>query len=115
MDLANASAIVTGGAGGFGAATVRRPSAEREAFAERWVRTVRNDCLDRILILRRRHLERVLRAYTNHYNEHRPHRAAQARLSRRLHRQPQRQYQHAGAIRRRDLLGGLIHEYQRVA
>ena len=52
---------------------VQAPNAN--AFAERWVRTVRNDCLDRILILGRRHLERVLRAYTNHYNEHRPHRA----------------------------------------
>jgi putative transposase len=42
---------------------VQAPNAN--AFAERWVRTVRNDCLDRILILGRRHLERVLRAYTN--------------------------------------------------
>jgi transposase InsO family protein len=47
------------------------------ANAERWVRTVRSDCLDRILILGRRHLERVLRVYTKHYNEHRPHRALQ--------------------------------------
>jgi hypothetical protein len=45
------------------------------AFAERWVRTVRVDCLDRILILGRRHLEHVLRVYRRHYNEHRPHRA----------------------------------------
>jgi putative transposase len=45
------------------------------AYAERWVRTVRADCLDRILILGRRHLERVLYEYRRHYNEHRPHRA----------------------------------------
>jgi hypothetical protein len=45
------------------------------AYAERWVRTVRADCLDRILILGRRHLEHVLRVYRRHYNEHRPHRA----------------------------------------
>src|SRR5439155_16126333 len=52
---------------------VRAPNAN--AYAERWVRTVRADCLDRILILGRRHLERVVRVYVRHYNEHRPHRA----------------------------------------
>jgi putative transposase len=74
---------------------LRAPNAN--AFAERWVRTVRSDCLDRTITLRRRHLERVLRAYTKHYNEHRPHRA--------LHGD--------ATIRRQDLLGGLIHAYQR--
>jgi transposase InsO family protein len=43
---------------------VRAPNAN--AFAERWVRTVRSDCLDRILILGRRHLDRVLRVYRKH-------------------------------------------------
>ncbi len=52
---------------------IQAPNAN--AFAERWVRTVRSDCLDRILIFGRSHLERVLRVYTNHYNGHRPHRA----------------------------------------
>jgi hypothetical protein len=42
------------------------------AHAERWVRTLRADCLDRILILGRRHLEHVLRVDRKHYNEHRP-------------------------------------------
>jgi putative transposase len=45
------------------------------AHAEHWVRTVRSDCLDRLFILGRRHLEHVLRVYRRHYNEHRPHRA----------------------------------------
>lgn len=54
---------------------VQAPNAN--AFAERWVRTVRADCLDRILILGRRHLEHVLCVYRRHYNEHRPHRAFQ--------------------------------------
>jgi hypothetical protein len=51
---------------------IRSPRAN--AFAERWVRTVRTECLDWMLVLGRRHLERVLRIYTAHYNEARPHR-----------------------------------------
>jgi putative transposase len=86
---------------------VQAPNAN--AFAERWVRTLRTDCLDRILILGRRHLEQVLRVYRRHYNEHRPHRA--------LHllppngRDPTPLNINTG-LRRRDLLGGLIHEYE---
>jgi len=49
---------------------VRAPNAN--AHAERWVRTVRADCLDHVLIVGRRHLERVLRVYVRHYNGHRP-------------------------------------------
>jgi putative transposase len=45
------------------------------AFAERWVGTVRREVLDRMLIFGRRHLERVLGEYVAHYNGHRPHRA----------------------------------------
>jgi putative transposase len=52
---------------------VQAPNAN--AYAERCVRTLRADCLDRILILGRRHLEHMLRVYRQHYNEHRPHRA----------------------------------------
>jgi putative transposase len=44
------------------------------AFAERWVRTVRTECLDWLLIWSRRHLENVLAAYVEHYNTARPHR-----------------------------------------
>jgi putative transposase len=49
---------------------VQAPNAN--AYAERWIRMLRSDCLDRILILGRRHLEHVLRTYRRHYNEHRP-------------------------------------------
>src|SRR5207302_9038088 len=52
---------------------VRAPRAN--AVAERWVRTVRNECLDHLLIFGRRHLEQVLRAYLMHYNGERPHRS----------------------------------------
>jgi putative transposase len=85
---------------------VQAPNAN--AFAERWVRTVRADCLDRILILGRRHLEHVLRVYRRHYNEHRPHRAL--RLQPPDSRDPT-PLNAADRLRRRDLLGGLIHEY----
>jgi putative transposase len=45
------------------------------AHAERWVRTVRQECLDWLLILGKRQLERTLRTYIDHYNRQRPHRA----------------------------------------
>jgi putative transposase len=87
---------------------VRAPNAN--AYAERWVRTVRTECLDHLLIIGRRHLEHVIHAYVRHYNEHRPHRALGLTA-------PDRPVQIPTAVlpldvRRRDLLGGLIHEYQ---
>ena len=89
---------------------VQAPNAN--AFAERWVRTLRADCLDRILILGRRHLEHVLRVYRRHYNEHRPHRALRLLPpdGRPGARDPTPLTAPTG-LRRRDLLGGLIHEY----
>jgi putative transposase len=88
---------------------VQAPNAN--AYAERWVRTLRADCLDRILILGRRHLEHVLRVYRRHYNSHRPHRALQlappdGRPARCAAPTTHR------SLHRRDLLGGLIHEYE---
>jgi putative transposase len=56
---------------------VRAPRAK--AQAERWVGSPRRECLDRILILGRRHLEQVVRAYISHHNEHRPHRSLEQR------------------------------------
>jgi putative transposase len=92
---------------------VRAPRAN--AFAERWVRTVRADCLDWLLIVGRGHLEQVLRIYVKHYNEHRPHRALgleapdpPAGLAVVGHDQ-------TSGAHRRDLLGGLLHEYRRAA
>jgi putative transposase len=52
---------------------VQAPNAN--AFAERWIGTVRAECLDRLLIIGRGHLEQILRIYVEHYNQHRPHRA----------------------------------------
>jgi putative transposase len=86
---------------------VQAPNAN--AVAERWVRTVRDDCLDRILILGRRHLEHVLRVYRGHYNQHRPHRTL--RLLPPSGCDPTALNTPA-RLHRRDLLGGLIHEYE---
>ena len=89
---------------------VRAPKAN--AIAERFVRTVHSECLDWLLILNRRHLERVLRVFIDHYNTQRPHRALELRppaLDERRARWLE------GEIRRRDRLGGLIHEYYRAA
>jgi putative transposase len=88
---------------------IRAPQAN--AFAERWVRTVRTECLDWTLVFGRRHLERVLRAYAEHYNGARPHRGLH--LGTPEPRQPPQPARgQAIGVRRRDVLGGLIHEYE---
>jgi transposase InsO family protein len=90
---------------------VRAPNAN--AYAERWVRTVRADCLDHLLIVGRRHLERALRVYVRHYNAHRPHRALGLAPPDRS--TPVELVEFPVRATRRDLLGGLIHEYQAAA
>jgi putative transposase len=93
---------------------VRAPKAN--AIAERFVRTARSECLDWLLILNRRHLERVLRVFIHHYNGHRPHRSL--KLAPPDPEQPTLRV--AGSrrpdnVERRDRLGGLIHEYSLAA
>jgi putative transposase len=89
---------------------VRAPQAN--AIAERFVRTIRAECLDWLLILNRRHLERVLRIFVDDYNTHRLHRAL--KLHPPQHAEPP-PTPTTSEIRRRDRLGGLIHEYYRDA
>jgi hypothetical protein len=76
------------------------------------VRTVREDCLDHLLIFSRRHLEAVLAEYVRHYNRTRPHRGLELES-------PQaatvNKETRTGTIRRRDVLGGVIHEYELAA
>jgi transposase InsO family protein len=100
-----------------GIRTIRTPARapRANAFIERWVGTVRRECLDRLLVVNRRHLERVLPIYIRHYNEHRPHRS--------LRQRPPIEQPPPGPetvvaldrVRRRDVLGGLIHEYKAAA
>jgi putative transposase len=90
---------------------VRAPRAN--AIAERFVGSIRRELLDRILIISQRHAAAVLTEYAEHYNSHRPHRTlGQAAPLRPL---PRRTTSAKTGVRRRDRLGGLLHEYQQVA
>jgi putative transposase len=93
-------------------APVRAPKAR--AHAERWVGSVRRECLDRLLILGRRH-HHVLATYVAHYNEHWPHRALGQRppLAKPPIDEPapSAELLQLDLLRRRDRLGGLLHEY----
>jgi transposase InsO family protein len=91
---------------------IRAPRAN--AFAERFVRTVRQECLDHVLIYGRRHLERVLRAYVAHYVAERPHRGLSLAVPA-GNRTPEVPGTTLTLVERRDVLGGLIHEYRRAA
>jgi putative transposase len=93
---------------------VRAPNAN--AHAERWVGSVRRECLDRLLIFSRRHLEHVLRVYTRDYNKHRPHRALALCPPEQSDGNPKPlRAPPYPQLNRRDLLGGLIHEYKHAA
>ena len=97
----------------LGIETIRTPvaSPRANAFAERFVRTVRQDCLDHPLVVSRRHLEVVLAEYIRHYNQARPHGGLQ--LDQPLPRRVTADS--SGTVIRRDVLGGILHEYERAA
>jgi transposase InsO family protein len=87
----------------------RAPQAN--ASAERFIRTVCTECLDWLLIVGCRQLERVLRTYIQHYNRERPHRG----LALQPPETPQLKPPPGGDVHRRDRLGGLLYEYHRAA
>jgi putative transposase len=87
---------------------VRAPKAN--ALAERFIRTARTECLDWLLTLNRRHLERVLRVFV--YNSHRPHRALNPTPPNPTLPTPRLPSSATpGQVKRRECLGGLLHEY----
>jgi hypothetical protein len=86
----------------------RCPSAN--GVAERWIRTAREECLDHLFIVNERHLDRVLTEYASDYNARRPHQGLGQRCPAPLARGPDH-----GAIERRKVLGGIIHDYERRA
>jgi len=81
-------------------------------YAERWVRTARAECTDRMLIYSEQHLRSVLGQYAAHYNQHRPHQSCQQRP-------PGQDSQDSPPldlpVQRRKVLGGVINEYYRAA
>ncbi|MGH7747663.1 MAG: integrase core domain-containing protein [Acidimicrobiales bacterium] len=101
---------------GEGASTLRSPirAPNANAVAERWIRTVRSECTDRLLIVNERHLGRVLSRYVRHYDEHRRHRSLALRSP-----LPQgsvlSEPTTVASIRRHGILGGLINEYHAAA
>jgi putative transposase len=96
----------------IGVETICTPvcSPKANAYAERFVRTVRQECLDHLLVVSRRHLESVLDEYVCHYNKARPHRGLQ--LAQPI---PRLVAPSGDVVARRDILSGLIHEYERSA
>jgi transposase InsO family protein len=99
---------------GNGTRVIRTPvrSPRANSYAERFVGTLRRECLDHVLILGEQHLREVLAEYAQHYNGHRPHQGLQQEP-------PLRESGHAvditARIERRLVLGGLISEYRRAA
>jgi len=93
---------------------VRAPWAN--AICERVIGTIRRECLDRMLVLGRRHLETVLSEYVEHYNSHRPHRSLSQRSPSPVGTTPALIGDvDLATLQRTDHLGGLIHEYRMVA
>jgi putative transposase len=99
---------------GEGVKIVKTPQRTPRAncYAERWIRSARAECTDRMLIYDERHLRSVLREYAGHYNRHRPHQSRQQRP-------PDKGNQASASldlpVQRRKVLGGMINEYYRAA
>jgi putative transposase len=99
---------------GNGTRVIKTPvqAPRANSFAERFVGTLRRECLDHVLVLGEQHLRRVLAEFARHYNGHRPHQGLQQEA-------PLRQPGHAvditARIERRSVVGGLISEYRRAA
>ena len=89
-------------------APVRSPRAN--SYAERYVGTLRRECLDHLLIYGERHLRRILAEYAQHYNEHRPH---QSREQRPPLYEIDRPVDMTARITSRQVVHGLISEYRR--
>ena len=91
-------------------APVRTPRAN--AYAERFVGTLRRECLDHVLIIGEQHLRKALAEYVRHYNGHRPH---QSRQQQPPMRQPGHAVDITARIERRSVAGGLTSEYRTAA
>jgi putative transposase len=99
---------------GNGMRTIKAPvrSPRANSFAERYVGTLRRECLDHLLIHGEQHLRHILAEYAQHYNDHRPH---QARGQRPPLHEPRRPIDLTARIKRGQTVQGLISEYRRAA
>jgi putative transposase len=99
---------------GNGARIIKTPvrSPRANSYAERYVGTLRRECLDHLLIHGERHLRRMLAEYARHYNEHRPHQSREQRPP--LH-EPGQPIDMTARIKRTHVVHGLINEYRRAA
>lgn len=88
---------------------------EANGIAERFVRTVRSECLDWLLILNERHLEHAVKVFVDHYNSCRPHRSLGLVPPNGPPPVKTETISPPIKVRRRDRLGGLLHEYERAA
>ena len=86
----------------------RAPNAN--AYAERWIRSAREECLDKLLIINQAHLRRVMREYITFFNTARPHQGLDQRIP-----VPMIALEHTGPVCSRAVLGGIIHDYYRDA
>lgn len=91
---------------------VRTPyrTPQANGFAERWIRSVRTECLDRLLIVSEGHLRAVMREYVSYYNSARPLYSIEQRCPIPITRRARE-----GPVKRRDVLGGIVHDYFRDA
>jgi putative transposase len=80
------------------------------AFAERWIRSVREECLDKVLIINQAHLRRVMREYIAFFNTARPHQGIDQQIP-----VPPASRAASGPVRCRNVLGGILHDYYRDA
>jgi putative transposase len=99
-------------------AIIRTPfrASQANGVAERFVQTVRSECLDWLLIVNQQQLDRALAVFVDHYNGHRPHRALDLAPPSAACARAQRAADVQGlCIQRRDRMGGLLHEYNLAA
>jgi putative transposase len=87
---------------------VRAPNAN--AFMERWIRSAREKCVDKLLIINQTHLRHVMREYVAFFNTARPHQGLDQQIP-----VPKTSGQSHGPVRCRNVLGGIIHDYYRDA
>jgi putative transposase len=102
-------------AAGIEAVRIPPRAPKANAYAERWVHTVRTECLDWILVWNRHHLEAVLARYVTHYNNARPHRGIGLEVPVPAAENATADVHPIRRIERSDVLGGLIHEYRQAA